>query len=215
MSGLTRALLILGLIVLAGGISALALMDRRKSVRRAESAVATLCSQAGLLPIEVGASELSYFRDYPRVGSPLRLAAGRLDGFHTEVCFVPIVKRSSIGKTMVGMRCPEELRVEVGLSKRDAASGITHSLLGQPNGVGAKSGFGDYDAWGPAADLQRIFTSEILAKTLAFPRKLDQVMVYGRDIVLVWKDIESDASVVKTAVQLGASLCDLARLTAK
>lgn len=210
MSGLTRALLILGLVAAAAAIIALALMDRRRSVARAEKILATLCSQTGLVPVEAKASALKYFREYPSVGSPLRFAAGRVDGVPVEICFVPIVKRSEIGRTLVGTPCPGRRGVEVGLSARDAASGITHSLFGVAGGSGARPLFGPYDGWGPATDLERVFTPAVQSMTLAFPRQLDQVLVYGQEVVLVWRGIEDDVSVVKQAFRLAASLCEAA-----
>jgi hypothetical protein len=210
MSGSTRALLILGLVAAAGAIIALALMDRRRSVARAEKILAALCSQTGLHPVATGASALKYFRDKPSVGSPLRMAAGRVDGVPVEICFVPIVKRSEKGRTLVGTPCPGRLGVEVGLSARDAASGITHSLFGVAGGAGARPLFGPYDGWGPPADLQRVFTPAVQSMTLAFPRQLEQVLVYGQEVVLVWRQIEDDVGVMKQAFRLAASLCEAA-----
>lgn len=210
MSGSTRALLIVGLVAAAGAIIALALMDRRRSVARAEKILAALCSQTGLVPVEAKASTLRYVREYPSVGSPLRFAAGRVDGVSVEAGFVPIVKRSEKGRTLVGTLCPGRLGDEVGLSARDAVSGITHSLLGVANGVGAGPLFGPYDGWGPSADLQRVFTPEVRSMTLAFPRQFEQVLVYGQEVVMVWRGIEDDVAVMKQAFRLAASLCEAA-----
>ena len=210
MSGSTRALLILGLVAVAGAICALALMDRGRSVARAEKLLAALCSQTGLHPLAVGASALKYFREYPSVGSPLRLAAGRVDGVSVETCFVPIVKRSEKGRTLVGAPCPGRLGGEVGLSARDAVSGLTHSLFGVANGVGARPLFGAYDGWGPPADLERVFTPDVRSTMLAFPRQFEQVLVYGQEVVMVWRGIEDDVPVMKQAFRLAASLCEAA-----
>jgi hypothetical protein len=210
MSGSTRALLILGLVAVVGAICALALMDRRRSVARAEKVLAALCAQTGMSPVEAGASVLKYFRTYPSVGSPLRFAAGRVDGVPVEACFVPIVKRSEKGRTLVGTPCPGRLGIEVGLSARDAASGITHSLLGVAGGAGARPLFGAYDGWGPPADVERVFTPEIQSMTLAFPRRFEQVLVYGQEVVMVWRGIEDDVSVMRQAFRLAASLCKAA-----
>ncbi len=211
MSGTTRALLILGLVMLGLAICVLAMMIRHRSVARAEEVLTNLCSQLGLLPVANSASALKYFREYPSVGSPLRLAAGRLYGLHVETCLVPIVARSEKGRTLVGVQCSTPLGFEVGLSRRDAVSGITNSLFGQANGVGSVPLFENYDGWGPSPDLQRLFNTEVQAAIRAFPHTFEQVLVYGQDVVMVWREIEADASVMKQAFQLGASLCQAAR----
>jgi hypothetical protein len=46
--------------------------------------------------------------------------------------------------------------------------------------------------------------------TLAFPRTFEQVLVYGQEVVMVWRGIEEDVSVMKQAFRLGASLCEAA-----
>jgi len=210
MNGFMRALLVLGLVLLLVAVVVLSLMGKRRSVARAEEVLATLCMQIGLSPMAAGASAIKYFREYPSFDSPVRLAAGRVDGFYVETCFIPIVGRSAKGRTLVGLQGPARFGVEVGLSRRDAVSGITNSLFGQANGIGSQPLFGHYSGWGPPAEVARIFTPAAQAMTLAFPRSLDQVMVYGQDVVLMWKGIEEDASVMKQAIRLGASLYEAA-----
>jgi hypothetical protein len=209
-SGPTRALLILGLVLLMGAIIVLILMGKRRTVAHAEKVLATLCTQIGLSPIAVSASAIKYFHEYPSFDSPVRVAAGRVDGLHAETCFIPIVGRSRKGRTLVGVQCPARLGVEVGLSKRDAVSGITNSLFGQANGVVSHPLFGRYDGWGPPPDVARVFTPEIQKMTLAFPRNFNLVMVYGQDVVLLWEGIEEDVSMMKQAFRLAALLCETA-----
>jgi hypothetical protein len=210
MNEFTRILIVLGFAALGGFICLLAVMGRRRSVRRAENALKKLCSQTGVSLSEPDASSLKYFREYPRLLSPLRLAAGLIDGLPVEICMVPIVKRSSKGRTMVGIHCPEPIGAEVGISLRDAASLITNSMFGQANGIGTKQLFGNYDAWGYPNDVRKIFSSEIQSMIIAFPYKFEQIMLYGQEIVMIWKGIEEDVNVVKQVFRLGASLSNVA-----
>jgi hypothetical protein len=205
-----RAPLIVGLLLLGAGIVMLALAGRRRAVRRAEKALSVLCSRLGISPIQQRASLLQYFREYPSVGSPLRLARGIVNGQTAEICFVSIVKRSKLGKTLVGIRCPSSRGIAVGLSRRDAASVVTNSLFGVANGVGTTPLFGEYDAWGSASDVQRTFTPEIRSQVLALGRTLTQVLVYRDEVILEWRGIEEDPNLMGQAFRLGGLLCEAA-----
>jgi hypothetical protein len=111
------------------------------------------------------------------------------------------VQRTRKGRTLVGVHGTDRLAVEVALSTRGPVAGI----------AGSRPLFGDYDGWGPPADLQRVFTPEVRAMVLASPMIFEQVLVYGQDVVLVWRGIEADATVMKQALRLGAALCEAAR----
>jgi hypothetical protein len=206
----TRAPLIVGLLLLGAGVVLLALAGRRRAVRRAENALSVLCSRLGLSPIQQGASLLQYFRECPSIGSPLRLARGIVNGHEVEICLVSIVKRSNLGKTLVGIRCPSLRGIAVGLSHRDAASVITHSLFGVPNGVGTTALFGEYDAWGSASDAERTFTPEIQSQLLALGRTLTQVLLCRDEVILEWKGIEDDPNAMGQAFRLAGLLCEAA-----
>lgn len=212
MNDLVRTILIL---VLAAGIAAVAFVTwrtgRRGPVQQAEKALEALCPLVGLSPIDVSASSVDYFRNHQRLGCPLRAAAGQFDGFQVEICYVPLVKRSDKGRTMIGVHCPKPLGVEVGLTWRDPLAGIVNSLFGQANGVGSKPLFGRYDSWGATANVQKFFPSHIQSLILTFPTGFEQILVNGEDVVMIWTGIEEDVRVVKRAFELARALYNIAR----
>ena len=109
---------------------------------------------------------------------------------------------------MVGIHFPKSLKIEVGLSHRDAVSGIVNTLFGQLNGLGSQPLFGNYDAWGPLPDVQRIFTPEVQAQILVIPRTFDLIMFYGNDVVATWPGVEEDPGVVSEIIRLASMLCN-------
>lgn len=182
----------------------------RKPAQRTAKALDGLASQLGLMPIAKGAGIVKYLHEYPSGNPRPRFAAGTFEGLRVEVRFDPTVRSNNKGRTMVGIHFPKSLEIEVGLSHRDAVTGIVNSLFGQANGLGSQPLFGNYDAWGPLPDVRRIFTPEAQSQILAFPRTFALLMLYGNDVVAVWPEVEENPDVVREVIRLASLLCNSA-----
>jgi len=183
--------------------------SRRRLIKRAENARERLGAHWGLSQIDNRECAVTYLRNYKRLGTFLRCAAGVINALRVEIGFVPLIKHSNKGITIFGVYAPEPLTAPIGLSRHDAVVNTLCLLFGLPNRAGSKPLFGNYDASGTNADIQRVFTTAIQSRILAFPRFLEQVMIYDQNIVLIWKGIEEDTAIVDQAFQLAASLYEL------
>jgi hypothetical protein len=166
---------------------------------RARQRVAALAHQMGLATL----SPLAFDNEFCLAGVSLALgvacAAGQRHGLRVGILFQPARSRRVNRYSLAIVAWPGPFRSAISLGRGSPLFGSTPTPFDGPM-------VSSFTAYGPALEVNRVFSPRVQALLGSFPRCLESVSCNRNFTWLTWQGIEADPGVCDQALQLAAEI---------